>query len=280
LLDWSTEQFAVDTRRITITGSGGGRWYANAPSEGSYWMTTLHEDYRGYLVDGTTQPLSLYGVNVERILSPVQSEIRNSSNVSIYYLKSEAGIAIDEPVYYLSTTLRIKGSQNIRLFGLGGNVNLTGNRGVLEIENSDNILVTHLDSWKEGNNFLTLREDIGTDSFSIPSTTSLSVFKRSVIDVAAVNPWQTSTISLKTNGVLRAWCVNSDRINIETAGIAGNKIDIALFDMAGRQVHSEKRLLQKDGIMSIPVNCGVSPGVYCLRMLYGSGLMSFARLVF
>jgi hypothetical protein len=270
LIDWSTEQFAVDTRRITITGSGGGRWYANAPSEGSYWMTTLHEDYRGYLIDGTTQPLSLYGVNVERILSPVQSEIKNSANVSIYYLKSEAGIAIDEPVYYRSTTLRISNSNNIRLFGLGGNVNLTDNRGVLEIDNSDNILVTHLDSWKEGNDFLTLKEELGSDSFSIPSTTSLSVFKRAVIDVVAGKPVQGQTIPLKVFGVLRAWWVNSDRINIETAGLAGRKIDIKLFNMAGRQVHSENRMPDKDGIMSVQLDNKVSSGVYCLKMLYGN----------
>jgi hypothetical protein len=96
----------------TFSGNAGGKHYS-LMSPGRF---TNHPDFRAVTIDGTSQPLHLYGCNTEggkKRTSPFQMdlnvEIQNSANVRIYASKREGDAA----------TVRINDSANICWYGLG-----------------------------------------------------------------------------------------------------------------------------------------------------------------
>jgi len=66
---------------VRASGSGGGRWFGVYPR--------LSGSSQSVLVSGTTEPLHIYNMNVERINHEPQSEIRDAMNVFVYGTKGE-----------------------------------------------------------------------------------------------------------------------------------------------------------------------------------------------
>jgi len=81
-MDFYNERFDESDNNIAalrIRGSGGGRFYGVAGEFTFLQRFSFNDDFRQLLVDGTTEPLKFYGLNIERSHSEVQAEVRNSS---------------------------------------------------------------------------------------------------------------------------------------------------------------------------------------------------------
>ena len=112
----ATEQYGNERNDYHFSGNGGGRVWGTTAGGGG--CSKYHEKYRGFLVEGTTQPLTLYGINPEdghgETVSEregFQAEIRNAKNVSIRSHKSED-----------ANSLLVKNSENIFILNPGGSV--------------------------------------------------------------------------------------------------------------------------------------------------------------
>ena len=134
-----------------VKGNGGGRWYGLSAEWNRMTKGTRSPGYRNLLVNSTSEPLSFYGLNIERGLSDPQAEILNSRNVSIYYLKGESlgkhgGSA---------SVLQIKRSDNVSVFGYSGNARPRAN-AVIKVLQSNNILLANVMPVRPGSDFKTL----------------------------------------------------------------------------------------------------------------------------
>ncbi len=118
-------------KAVVVTGNGGGRWYTYYDET---WAQYHRPSYRHLLVDGTTEPFRIYQCNPEHARSDANMEIRNSKNVTLYGVKCEAN----------APAVLIRNSENIRIFGFGGNETPFPHTAVFLIENSKNILLTSL----------------------------------------------------------------------------------------------------------------------------------------
>ncbi|MGQ8336615.1 glycosyl hydrolase family 28-related protein [Sunxiuqinia sp. A32] len=116
---------------VRVTGNGGGRWY-NYYDE--TWSFDSRSSFRHLLVDGTTEPFRIYQCNPEHARSDANMEIRNSRNITLYGVKCEAN----------APAVLIRNSENIRVFGFGGNETPWPNTSAFQIENSKNILLASL----------------------------------------------------------------------------------------------------------------------------------------
>lgn len=114
---------------VLITGKGGGRWYnfnkGGGPAE---------KDYRHVLVKGTTERLDFYHICPEGARSDANMAIRDSRNVSIYGFKCEAN----------AYALWVRNSDNIRVFGYGGNASAREGSCLFKIENTPNFVLANI----------------------------------------------------------------------------------------------------------------------------------------
>ncbi len=97
----------LDVPLVLISGEGGGRWYNFFQERGG----RVDPGYRHLLIDGTREPLSLYGVNPEHARGEANMEIRNARRVTVYSLKSQGNYPV----------LWVRDSDHIEVFGFGGN---------------------------------------------------------------------------------------------------------------------------------------------------------------
>lgn len=136
---------SISPGRITITENGGGKWYAifNVGSQTQ--------------INGTSQPLSIYGFNPERAADP-QAEIRDAKNVRLYTVKTESGVSGRGNSGSHSTSVRIINSSNIGVFTCTGNVTLSNNMALVEVINSSDVIVTHVESTKTPTDWSSLKE--------------------------------------------------------------------------------------------------------------------------
>ena len=166
-----------------ISGAGGGRWYAVCSDENKLWGVSGHEDYRVLLIEGTREPLSLYGVNVERSRSSPQMEIRDAQHVQVYYLKTESGTHYMEGpgkgADNRSTSLRIRNSRDVSIFGCTGVVLLNPDMALVEVQDSEEVLLTQVRPFKGENGWYSLRERAGATITRVDSTQGVSLFWRS-----------------------------------------------------------------------------------------------------
>jgi hypothetical protein len=160
-----------------ITGSGGGRWFGIAAEWNAMRNGTRADSYRHLLIDQIAGPLALYGVNVERAFANPQSEIRNTENVSIYYLKGET-VENQNPG---SAIMRVNGSRNIRIFGVSGNAKPIANSFISLVDSAD-ILVANVAPVSPSDRFVTLTESVGGTVVRIPGSRVVTVLKRNVKD--------------------------------------------------------------------------------------------------
>jgi MYXO-CTERM domain-containing protein len=109
--DWSESQPSSAARKIiSVENNGGGRWYGL--QETASWDNARDNspDFRFLYVDHTTEPLSLYGPNLEHAESDDFVEISGASNVRVLETKTECR----------STWVAIESSSNIQIAGIGG----------------------------------------------------------------------------------------------------------------------------------------------------------------
>ena len=121
-----------------ITDNGGGRWYfSGSHSKG----TNRHPDYRYLLVEGTSEPLSFYGLNLEKARSNTMAEFRNARNIRVYNTKIEG----NAPVITITGQ-----SNNIAAYGQGKATSPTSmeNSGIYQVKDaSRNILFANMNNW-------------------------------------------------------------------------------------------------------------------------------------
>lgn len=115
---------------VLVTGNGGGRWY-NFFQES--WQGQ-GSDYRHLLVSGTSEPLHFYQCNPEHSRSAANMEIRGAKDVSLYGLKSEG----NQPI------LLVRDSNQIRMFGYGGNASARPGTTLFKFVNTPDFLAANL----------------------------------------------------------------------------------------------------------------------------------------
>lgn len=166
----------IDHQQFTVTGSGGGHWYAVNSNEGSFTSMSGHPHYRALLVHGTTEPLAIYGFNAERLRSDVLVEIADSANVDLYYLKTEA-MEIDSGDCR-TDTLRIRNSHHIGVYAINGLVSLRPGGSMVTLENSTDIWVAGVRSFRPSADYALVQETFGDASLRLDGSFALSVFHR------------------------------------------------------------------------------------------------------
>ena len=118
--------------QIRIEGAGGGRWYDF--NNGSSSPHAQGPDFRRLLIAGASQPLAFYTFNVEHGLGTTMVEIRDARNIDMFAMKGEGDY----------TALLVDGCHNIRLFGYGGNGMPRGGWPLIDIRDTTDFLITHI----------------------------------------------------------------------------------------------------------------------------------------
>jgi hypothetical protein len=170
LIQWTAGRglLVMAPARLRITGNGGGRFCG---------VTGIHQGFR---VEGTKEPIAFYALNVERIRTNPQSEIRNARNVRIYFLKVEAtptgyGVGVAEGTG--NTPLAIVNSRDVRVYCVNGNVVTAEKRPMVDVINSEQILISHAKSFKTGD-FSQVREVRGKAVIEVPSDRASALLVR------------------------------------------------------------------------------------------------------
>jgi hypothetical protein len=148
-----------------ISGNGGGRFY------GAMAMG------RPLILSGIRQPTALYALNVERVTVNPQSEIKDCEHVRVYYFKVEAGTIQRPNAGDGNTPGRISDSRDVRVYCMYGNVRQLGDRPMLEVVNSDRIMVSQLKAFSPGD-FPHLVEIRGQETAVVPSSKTCALFAR------------------------------------------------------------------------------------------------------
>jgi len=164
----------------TISGNGGGRWYfwgvdKSGPNE--------VEGYRHLLIDGTTQPLWMYGCNLEKGHGLAGCEIANARNVRIFSVKVEKS----RPIF------KVHDSENIGIFSSGAMRRACMYDGkpaayYWVTGACDNILFANINpqSLRGISGGYTLVEDIDQGKTVIDYPEMVAVYKRGELDDAAM----------------------------------------------------------------------------------------------
>jgi hypothetical protein len=127
------------------------------------------------------QPTSFYAINVERVLTDPQSIIEDCSHIRVYYFKVEAG-TIDRPnAADGNTPCRISDSRDVRIYCMYGNVKKLGDRPMLDVANSEEIVVSQLKAFRP-DSFPHLTETRGETQTKIPSEKICALFVRDAKD--------------------------------------------------------------------------------------------------
>ncbi|MCU0871528.1 MAG: glycoside hydrolase family 55 protein [Pirellulaceae bacterium] len=148
-----------------ISGSGGGRFYG------------LMAMGRPLIFRGIRQPTALYALNVERVTVNPQSEIKDCEHIRVYYFKVEAGTIQRPNAGDGNTPGRISDSRDVRVYCMYGNVRQLGDRPMLEVVNSNRIVVSQLKAFSPAD-FPHLSETRRRENFTVPSSTTCALFVR------------------------------------------------------------------------------------------------------
>ena len=184
--EWIPQVISNPHDNVLISGSGGGQFYFLAPSW--RWFGG-HPDGRAVHIVGTTEPLSIYGLNLEFVArSPAGTpatnvELTDASNVRIYCIKREM----------VTPTAILTNCHNVGIFGHGREVSVpyAGSGGLLQVlGNSDGITIAPVlfdatDYAQNGE--ATIRSAIeGEAPVAVTYPECVSVYKRGELDDAAM----------------------------------------------------------------------------------------------
>ena len=166
-IDWKSGQGTcmLAPGTLAISGHGGGRFYG------------VMAMGRPFILEGIRRPTSFYALNVERVTTDPQSQIRNCSHVRVYFFKVEAGTLNRPNAGDANTPCRISDSQDIRVYCMYGVVRNLGNRPMIEIVNSDDVTVAQLKTFSPSG-FPHLIEMNGLEENEIPSSKTCALFVR------------------------------------------------------------------------------------------------------
>jgi hypothetical protein len=170
-IDWSSGQstWFLTNGRPRIQGNGGGKFYG---------FGAMHSPL---IFEGIKNPTSFYALNVERVKKDPQSEIRNCSNVKVYYFKVEAGSSQSSNMEDLSdanTPCIISNSDNISVYCMTGVViKLREDQPMLGVVDSKNIKLIHIKSFQPGV-FPQVKEKYGNTDFFVPGDKLGSLYIR------------------------------------------------------------------------------------------------------
>jgi len=183
--EWVGERYANPHDYLKITDSGGGRFYFMAPS---WRWFGRHPESRALRVRGTSEPLSIYGLNLEFVATGPRAtprsnvEMVDAANVRIYSVKREMP----------TPTMILRNCHNIGLFGHGRQCSspFSGSGGHLQVlGRSDGVTIAPIifDSTHGANGEATLRELLtGRPSVEVTYPEGLSIYKRGQLDDGAM----------------------------------------------------------------------------------------------
>ncbi len=170
-----------------INGNGGGKWYNTCAEWHKLRYSTTQQNYRALYVEGTTEPLTFYSLNVERVRTEPQAEIKNAENVTVHYFKAEAGggsgAGTTQPE---SIPLKIADSNHINVIGGTGKIELNAGEAMVEIYNCSNSTIAHLKSFESGSVWSTIKSECN----SLSNDVNLATYK-SCKNVQYVNRYAT-----------------------------------------------------------------------------------------
>lgn len=142
------EGSTVARRRTVVRGGGGGRWYGQLSGDG-YWRPQA-PGTRAILVEGTSEPLSFYGLHAQ-YLKPAGNpmiEIRGASHVAAYAGKNEFLPDANKDSLYapgeIPIVLGIYNSTDISLFGMEGLAFTDVGRGLVEVSGSSEVTLVNI----------------------------------------------------------------------------------------------------------------------------------------
>jgi hypothetical protein len=232
---FASGKYSTNPKTYSLTGNAGGRFYGIAVA---------------FNVNGTTMPMNFYAYNIERSQANPMSIIQNAKNIKIFYQKSEAGTngtGLDT-----NTPIQILNSSNVRIYCVTGNIVDTGDRPMVDVVNSTDILISQVKSFTTTGAFPNIRETIGTTVFEIPTTYMAALYVRNLAtDITTIN----ETLPL----VYPNPFVNYFSVNV-TDGY--NNIDI--YNSLGQILFSQNVLEAKQ--YSFNVLADKSPGIYLMNM--------------
>jgi hypothetical protein len=170
-IDWRSGKgtWFLSSGRPAFNGNGGGKFYGFGAMS------------KPFILEGITQPTSFYALNVERVQQNPQSEIRNCSNIRIYYFKVEAGSlnsSIEDDLRDANTPCRIIDSTNITIYCMTGVVlKLREHQAMLSLVESNDIKLVHIKSFQAGL-FPQVREMKGGMTFEVAPEKIASLYLR------------------------------------------------------------------------------------------------------
>jgi hypothetical protein len=250
-----------------------------------------HVGGRLVFIDGTSQALTFYGLNVEAHKSTsslpgmavINSniEILNSSNIRIHSIKREG----------ISPTLVIRNSQNIGVYGLGRQIQLVspvweGEKSYIHIlGTTDNIVIaTHTldNNTKTTASFLMLHEKItGQLPIRIEWPSNVSIYKRG--ELSDIYGSSTSSENISIDQPLfpeLSLYPNpfSDEIRLSFSIPSSLKVNIAVFDVQNRMVKVLADEFMPEGEHNLRWDGRdhhgnkLNHGVYFVRMVAGNAV--------
>ncbi len=166
-IDWRSSRGTLFLVRgtLALSGQAGGRFYG---------VTGMG---RPFILDGLTQPTSFYALNVERVFANPQSDFKDCAHLRIYYFKVEAGTVRSDNAGDGNTPGRLTRCRDTRIYTMVGNVRHLGRLPMLEVVNSDDIVVSQLKAF-QSSTFPHLVETHGTTKSAIPSSQPVALFVR------------------------------------------------------------------------------------------------------
>jgi len=138
-LDWRSAagDCLMTSGRLQIAGGAGGRFYGMRSMGGPLQLS------------GIDSPTSFYALNVERVGHNPQSEFRHCKHVKVFYFKVEAGTVNNPDAKDGNTPCGIVDSSDMRIYCMYGVVRKLGDRPMLAIDNSSNVMVAQLRSLQQ-----------------------------------------------------------------------------------------------------------------------------------
>lgn len=150
---------------LGLSGNGGGRFYG------------VMAMGRPLILSGVRLPTAFYALNVERVATNPQSEIRNCAHLRLYYFKVESGTIQRANAGDANPPCRVADSQDVRIYCMYGNVMRLEHRPMLEVVDSRNIMVSQLKAFRPGA-FPHLVETHDGKRVELPSTQPCALFVR------------------------------------------------------------------------------------------------------
>lgn len=203
---YSTDQTSYARRLYQVVGSGGGRWFGIQPdclSMSRTWDLTTY-DFAIIGIEGTSEPITLYGPNPEK--TQLHFIVKNAANVRVPYLKTEG-----------SEMTRIVNSNNVMWLGNTGS-NGDNYRKYL-VDNSTNVLIANAGSYASVHTIdEMIREQNMSNSQMVDGINDVSIYKRGTFN-DAVFPYC-------GDGVLSPWYETSATCPADAAFIPSNTLRI------------------------------------------------------